>query len=159
MQTLRQVSINSVTLENPYPVPALSRALPAILDSQPQLSVSRTSHSSVSGRRGPSLLLNSWGRDKPLWNLHWKEIQSSPSCWVPLIPSRRIQLFVRGTANPSREEKESYMIWVSSFSLLFKIMVCFCVSAHAIITQGSRSQGGQKITLRSQSILSFHGGF
>ena len=57
----------------------------------------------MSSRRCPLLLLNSWGRDELLWNLHRLgiTIRTSPSCWVPLIPTRRIQLFIgaRGTTN------------------------------------------------------------
>lgn len=105
--------------------------------------------------------LQLWNTNKILWlgvTTTWGTVLKG--CSIRKVENR---WFRRKTITvisyPSREEKESYMIWVSSFSLLFKIMVCFCVSAHAIITQGSRSQGGQKITLRSQSILSFHGGF
>ena len=49
----------------------------------------RTSRSSVSSGRCPSLLLNSWGRDELLWNLHWLgiTIRTSPSRRAPLIPS------------------------------------------------------------------------
>ena len=57
----------------------------------------------MSSGRGPSLLLNSWGSDKLLWNLHRLGITiwAVPSCWAPLIPSHGIQLFVgaRGTTN------------------------------------------------------------
>lgn len=63
----------------------------------------RTSRSSVSSGRCPSLLLKCWGCDELLWNLHRLEItiRTSPSRRAPLISSRRIQLFVgaRGTAN------------------------------------------------------------
>ena len=32
----------------------------------------------LSSGSSPSLLLNSWGHDELLWNLHWKEIRSKP---------------------------------------------------------------------------------
>jgi hypothetical protein len=70
--------------------------------------------SSVSSGRCPSLLLNCWGHNELFWNLHRLGITiwTSPSRWVPLIPSRRIQLFVhaRGTANlegNGRKKKKS----------------------------------------------------
>jgi hypothetical protein len=97
----------------------------------------------VSSRRCPLLLLNSWGRDELLWNLHRLgiTIRTSPSCWVPLIPTRRIQLFIgaRGTTNlevDGRKKKRNRRPGRIPITVSFIMLRCLLFKAYIAENMG-----------------------